>query len=241
MKIIILGAGQVGGTLAEHLANEKNDIVVVDTDSERLRNLKDRLDIAVISGQASHPDVLARAGANDAEMIVAVTNSDEINMMACQIAHTLFNTPRKISRVRSPSYLLHQERLFKRESIPVDVIIGPEQLITDSIRQLIINPGALQVMDFADGRVQLVAVRGTGRLLAATVVAPDAAEMLPLLTAAQRQGTSLWRLSRLEVPYPALGEAIRKAADAFVFASLPRLHREAGAYLRWRWRSRPAL
>jgi len=159
MKIIILGAGQVGGTLAEHLANEKNDIVVVDTDSERLRNLKDRLDIAVITGQASHPDVLARAGANDAEMIVAVTNSDEINMMACQIAHTLFNTPRKISRVRSPSYLLHQERLFKRESIPVDVIIGPEQLITDSIRQLIINPGALQVMDFADGRVQLVAVR----------------------------------------------------------------------------------
>jgi len=96
-------------------------------------------------------------------------------------------------------------------------------------------------MGLQDGFVQLVAVRGTGRLLAATVVAPDAAEMLPLLTAAQRQGTSLWRLSRLEVPYPALGEAIRKAADAFVFASLPRLHREAGAYLRWRWRSRPAL
>ncbi|TCO73165.1 Trk system potassium transporter TrkA [Chromatocurvus halotolerans] len=159
MKIIILGAGQVGGTLAEHLANEKNDIVVVDTDSDRLRNLKDRLDIAVITGQASHPDVLARAGADDAEMIVAVTNSDEINMMACQIAHTLFHTPRKISRVRSPSYLVHQELLFQRDNIPVDVIIGPEQLITDSIRQLIINPGALQVMDFAEGRVQLVAVR----------------------------------------------------------------------------------
>ncbi len=96
-------------------------------------------------------------------------------------------------------------------------------------------------MGLRDGFVQLVAVRGTGRLLAATVVAPDAAEMMPLLAAAQRQGTSLWRLSRLEVPYPALGEAIRKAADAFVFSSLPRLHREAGAYLRWRWRGRPAL
>ncbi|MDZ7708320.1 MAG: NAD(P)/FAD-dependent oxidoreductase [Trueperaceae bacterium] len=96
-------------------------------------------------------------------------------------------------------------------------------------------------MGLRDGFVQLVAVRGSGRLLAATVVAPDAAEMMPLLTAAQRQGSSLWRLSRLEVPYPALGEAIRKAADAFVFSSLPRLHREAGAYLRWRWRGRPAL
>lgn len=96
-------------------------------------------------------------------------------------------------------------------------------------------------MGLRDGFVQLVALRGTGRLLAATVVAPDAAEMMPLLAAAQRRGTSLWRLSRLEVPYPALGEAIRMAADRFVFSSLPRLHREAGAYLRWRWRGRPAL
>jgi len=96
-------------------------------------------------------------------------------------------------------------------------------------------------MGLRDGFVQLVALRGTGRLLAATVVAPDAAEMLPLLAAAQRGGTSLWRLSRLEVPYPALGEAIRQAADAFVFSSLPHLHREAGVYLRWRWRGRPVL
>ena len=95
-------------------------------------------------------------------------------------------------------------------------------------------------MGLKDGFVQLVALRGSGRLLAATVVAPDAAEMLPLLTAAQRRGTSLWRLSRLEVAYPALSEAVRNAADAFVFTSLPRLHREAGAYLRWRWATAPA-
>ena len=103
--------------------------------------------------------VLYKAGAEDAEMLIAVTNSDEINMMACQVAYTLFKTPTKISRVRSPNYLLHQEQLFNRDHIPVDVIIGPEQLVTEAIQRLIANPGALQVLDFAEGRVQLVAVR----------------------------------------------------------------------------------
>ena len=159
MKIIILGAGQVGGTLAEHLANEQNDITVVDTDGGKLRALQDRLDIGTVAGGASHPNTLYKAGAEDADMLIAVTNSDEINMMACQVAHSLFNTPTKISRVRSPNYLAHQEQLFTREHIPVDVIIGPEQLVTKNIQQLIANPGALQVLDFAEGRVQLVAVK----------------------------------------------------------------------------------
>ena len=159
MKIIILGAGQVGGTLAEHLAIEQNDITVVDTDGEKLRVLQDRLDIGTVTGGASHPNVLYKAGAEDADMLIAVTNSDEINMMACQVAHTLFNTTTKISRVRSPNYLAHQEQLFTRENIPVDVIIGPEQLVTQNIQRLIANPGALQVLDFAEGRVQLVAVK----------------------------------------------------------------------------------
>lgn len=159
MKIIILGAGQVGGTLAEHLANEQNDITVVDIDGDKLRALQDKLDIGTIVGEASHPSTLKKAGAEDAEMIVAVTSSDEINMMACQVAHTLFNTPTKISRVRSPGYLSHQAELFSNDRIPVDVIIGPEQLVTKNIRQLISNPGALQVLDFAGGLVQLVAVK----------------------------------------------------------------------------------
>ena len=159
MKIIILGAGQVGGTLAEHLANEQNDITVVDTDSDKLRALQDQLDIGTITGGAAHPDTLYQAGAEDADMLIAVTNSDEINMMACQVAQTLFNTPTKISRVRSPNYLAYQEQLFNRENVPVDVIIGPEQLVTQNIQRLIANPGALQVLDFAEGRVQLVAVR----------------------------------------------------------------------------------
>jgi trk system potassium uptake protein TrkA len=159
MKIIILGAGQVGGTLAEHLADEQNDITVVDVDGEKLRLLQDKLDIGIVAGEASHPNTLLKAGAEDADMLVAVTNSDEINMMACQVAHTLFNTPTKISRVRSQQYLSYQEALFNRDHIPVDVIIGPEQLVTKNIQQLIANPGALQVLDFAEGRVQLVAVR----------------------------------------------------------------------------------
>jgi trk system potassium uptake protein TrkA len=159
MKIIILGAGQVGGALAEHLANEQNDIIVVDTDSDKLRALQDRLDIGTVAGGASHPNVLYKAGAEDADMVIAVTNSDEINMMACQVAYTLFKTPTKISRVRSPNYLAYQEQLFTRDHIPVDVIIGPEQLVTEAIQRLIANPGALQVLDFAEGRVQLVAVR----------------------------------------------------------------------------------
>lgn len=159
MKIIILGAGQVGGTLAEHLANEQNDITVVDTDSDKLRALQDRLDIGTTLGGAAHPNTLYNAGAEDADMLIAVTNSDEINMIACQVAHTLFKTPTKISRVRSPNYLAYQEQLFNRENIPVDVIIGPEQLVTKSIQKLIANPGALQILDFAEGRVQLVAMR----------------------------------------------------------------------------------
>ncbi len=159
MKIIILGAGQVGSALAESLADEQNDITIVDTDGDKLRSLQDKFDIGIVVGEASHPSTLLKAGAEDAEMLVAVTSSDEINMMACQVAHSLFSTPTKISRVRSPNYLAYQEQIFNSENIPVDVIIGPEQLVTKNIRQLIANPGALQVVDFADGKVQLVAVK----------------------------------------------------------------------------------
>ncbi|WP_321838540.1 NAD-binding protein, partial [Pseudomonas kulmbachensis] len=142
MKIIILGAGQVGGTLAEHLAGEANDITVVDTDAERLRNLGDRLDIRTVQGRASFPTVLRQAGADDADMLVAVTNSDETNMVACQVAHTLFHTPTKIARVREAAYLT-RAGLFDNDAIPVDVLISPEQVVTHYIKRLIEIPGAL--------------------------------------------------------------------------------------------------
>jgi len=157
MKIIILGAGQVGASVAGNLASEANDITLVDEDPAVLQDLQDRLDIRTVRGHASYPEVLHQAGADDADMIIAVTSSDETNMIACQVAYTLFHTPTKIARVRSIEYLNHA-RLFAQEALPVDVLISPEQLVTDYIERLIEYPGALQVLDFANGSVQLVAV-----------------------------------------------------------------------------------
>lgn len=158
MKIVILGAGQVGSSVAYNLASEDNDITVVDTNAGILQQLQDKLDISTVNGFASHPDVLRRAGAEDADMILAVTSSDEANMVACQVAYTLFHTPTKIARLRQPAYLAEQ-RLFMQEAIPIDVLISPELTVTDYVRRLIENPGALQVLDFAGGRVRLVGVR----------------------------------------------------------------------------------
>lgn len=159
MKIIILGAGQVGGTLAENLAGEENDITIIDTDPDRLRDLQNKLDIRIIQGKASFPAVLRQAGCADADMVIAVTNSDEVNMVACQVAHALFNTPSKIARVRSAAYL-SRKGLFRTErGFDIDVLISPEQVVTNHIRRLIEYPGALQVLDFAGGLVQLVAVK----------------------------------------------------------------------------------
>ncbi len=158
MNILILGAGQVGSSAAENLSSEANDITLVDTNAGLLQELRDRLDIQTVRGHASHPDVLARAGIADADMLVAVTNSDETNMVACQIAHSMFHTPTKIARVRSQEYLKHKA-LFGVDTFPIDVLISPEQLVSNHIQRLIEFPGALQVLDFADGKAQLVAVR----------------------------------------------------------------------------------
>jgi trk system potassium uptake protein TrkA len=158
MKIIILGAGRVGASVAANLASEANDVTVVDDNQAVLDELKTRFDIRTVRGHASHPETLLHAGGEDADMIIAVTRNDETNMIACQVAYTLFHTPTKIARVRSVEYLNHP-RLFAQEALPVDVLISPEQLVTDYIEKLIDHPGALQVLDFAGGRVQLVAVR----------------------------------------------------------------------------------
>ena len=158
MKIIILGAGQVGASTAEILSREENDITLVDRNPKVLEGLQGRLDIRTIAGQASAPEVLLRAGVEDVDMVLAVTDSDEINMIACQIAHSLFNTPTKIARVRSPAYLAYPD-LFCSGSIPIDVIISPEQVVTEQIQRLIEYPGALQVIDFAGGKIRLVGLR----------------------------------------------------------------------------------
>lgn len=159
MKIIILGAGQVGTTAAQQLAREQaNDVTVVDTRDDVLRDLQDRLDIRTVSGNAAHPAVLEAAGGSSADLVVALTNSDEVNMIACQIAWTLFRTPTRIARIRSGDYHRRPE-LFGDNAIPVDLAISPEQLVTEYVERLIRYPGALQVLEFADGRVRLVGMR----------------------------------------------------------------------------------
>jgi len=158
MKIIILGAGQVGTSAAASLSREDNDITVVDLDAMKLRELQDRLDLRTVQGFGSYPSVLERAGAQDADLLVALTNNDETNMTACQVAYALYKTPKRIARVRAREYLDHPD-LFGDQAVPIDVLISPEQIVTEHIQRLIEYPGALQVLDFADGRVRMVAVR----------------------------------------------------------------------------------
>jgi len=159
VKIIILGAGQVGRTAAFHLSREEgNDVTVIDVNEEILRDLQDRLDIRTVNGNASSPRILEAAGIASTDILVALTNSDEVNMLACQIAWTLYRTPKKIARVRSADYT-DRDKLFGENGVAVDVWISPEQLVTEHVARLIRYPGALQVLDFADGRVRLVGIR----------------------------------------------------------------------------------
>ena len=158
MKILILGAGQVGSSVASNLAGEANDITVVDSNPEALRHLQEHIDLRTVAGFASHPDVLERAGAEDADLLLAVTNSDETNMIACQVAAHLFETQTRIARVRARSYL-HRRSLFAPDCLAVDVLISPEQIVTGHIERIIDYPGSLQVLDFAGGKVLMVAVR----------------------------------------------------------------------------------
>ena len=158
MNIIILGAGQVGSSVAESLVSEANDITVVDLDAEKLKLLQDRLDLRTLVGNASHPSILEQAGIKDADMLLAVTQSDEVNMVACKLAASLYNTPTKIARIRAADYLAHPD-IFSAENFCVDFSICPEQILTEYIRKLIEFPESLQVLEFADGKVSLVAVR----------------------------------------------------------------------------------
>jgi trk system potassium uptake protein TrkA len=166
MKILILGAGQVGRTAAQHLSREEaNEVTVVDINEDCLRELQDRFDVRTVAGNGAQPNILESAGAAEAEIIVALTSSDEVNMMACEVAFTLFRTPTKIARIRAAEYIT-RTALFGADGLSVDVVISPEQLVTDYVERLISHPGTLQVLDFADGKVRLVGVRArSGGLL----------------------------------------------------------------------------
>ena len=157
MKIIILGAGQVGGTLAENLVHEKHDVVLVDTNAARLKELKERLDIGTLVGHASYPSVLRSAGAEDADMIIAATYSDEVNMVTCQVAHSVFSIKRKIARLRSQSYLTAiYSDLYRRDHLPIDVVISPEREVAEAALRRLKAPAAFDTETFLDGKVQVL-------------------------------------------------------------------------------------
>lgn len=157
MKVIICGAGQVGFNIAQRLSAEHNDVTVIDQAPDLVRRISDTLDVQGVVGYASHPSVLERAGAADAEMIIAVTYSDEVNMVACQIAHSLFNVPTKVARVRAQNYLHPMwSDLFTRDNMPIDVIISPEIEVARAVIRRLEVPGAFDMVPFADGLVRIV-------------------------------------------------------------------------------------
>jgi trk system potassium uptake protein len=158
MKILILGAGVTGSSVAEALASEENDIVVIDFKQELLDALKERFDIGIVSGNAAHPSVLEQAGVTNTDMVIAVTDSDETNMLACMIINALYTRPKTIARVRAIDYLKNP-KLFGPNGIPVDIVISPEQIVMESIRNLIEFPGVLHISDFAGGLVRLFSVK----------------------------------------------------------------------------------
>jgi trk system potassium uptake protein TrkA len=158
MKILILGAGVTGSSVAQALASEENDIVVIDFKQELLDALKERFDIATVTGNAAHPSVLELAGVHNTDIVIAVTDSDETNMLACMIINALYNRPKTIARVRAIDYLKNP-KLFGLNGIPVDIVISPEQIVMESIRNIIEFPGVLHISDFAGGLVRLFSVK----------------------------------------------------------------------------------
>ncbi|CAG7855967.1 Trk system potassium uptake protein TrkA [biofilm metagenome] len=160
MKILILGAGVTGSAVAAALASEENDIMVVDHKSALLDALKERFDIATVAGNAAHPSVLEQAGIDDTDIVIAVTDSDETNMLACLIINSLYNRPKTIARVRAIDYFKHPH-LFRSGGIPIDHVISPEMIVMQAIRNLIDFPGVLHISNFADGMVRLFSVKVT--------------------------------------------------------------------------------
>ena len=214
MKIVILGGGQVGSSIAEVLSGEVNDITVVDHDRSILETMQDRLDIRTVQGAASSPEVLRRAGVDDVDLVLAVTNSDEVNMVACQVAHTVFHTPTKIARVRSVDYLSHSE-LFSKEAIPIDVIISPEQILNKQIQHLIEYPGALQVIDFAAGKIRLVGLKA---YYGGALVGHELKDLKDHLPSVKTRVAAIYRQDRAIIPS---GETIIEADDEVFFYRNP--------------------
>ena len=199
MKVIICGAGQVGYGIAERLANEGNDVSVIDNSPSLVQVIRDQLDVRGFVGHGSQPDVLQRAGAEDADMFIGVTLYDEVNMVACQVAHSLFNVPTKVARIRAQSYLQpHFRDLFSRQNMPIDVIISPEIEVGEMVLRRISLPGATDVVRFADDEVAMIAIECRDDCPVIDTPLGQLSELFPDLSAVV---TGIWRSGTLFVPH----------------------------------------
>ena len=212
MKVIICGAGQVGWQIARHLASEKNDVTVVDRNPDLVSRATDTLDVQGIVGFASYPDILARAGADDADMVIAATHSDEVNMVTCQVAHSVFNIPRKIARLRSQSYLdaIYSD-LYRRDHLPIDVVISPEKEVAEAALRRLETPAAFETEFFLGGEVQMLGI--------------TLDDKCPVLN------TPLKQLSDLFSTLSAIVVAIRRDSNLFVPSSGDQLFVEDSCYI----------
>lgn len=221
MRFIICGAGQVGWQIARHLASEHGDVTIIDSNPELVRRASETLDVAGITGFASYPDVLKEAGAADADMIIAATYSDEVNMVICQVAHSIFSVPRKIARLRAQSYLdaIYSD-LYRRDHLPIDIVISPEREVARAAIDRLNSPATFDVASFLDGDAQLAGI----------VLSPDC----PVLDTPLRQLTELFstlramvvgvrRGARLYAPEP--GDQLQVGDHVYLFAPLAEMAR----------------
>nr|WP_295468501.1 Trk system potassium transporter TrkA [Mesorhizobium sp.] len=226
MRVIICGAGQVGYGIAERLAAERNDISVIDTSPELIRAIRDSLDVRGIVGHGAHPDVLEAAGAAEADMIIAVTLYDEVNMIACKVAHSLFNVPTKIARIRSQSYLQpHYQDLFSREHLPIDVVISPELEVGEMVLRRIALPGATDVVRFADGKVAMVAIECLEECPVINTPLAQLSELFPDLPSTV---VGVSRAGKLFVPHS--GDQLLAGDLAYVVTTKEQVRRTLGLF-----------
>ena len=221
MKVIICGAGQVGWQIARHLSGENNDVTVVDSNPELVRRATDTLDVQGIAGFASYPDVLDRAGASDADMIIAATHSDEVNMVTCQVAHSVFSVQRKIARLRAQNYLdPGYSDLYRRNHLPIDVVISPEREVAEAALQRLAAPAAFDTERFLEGRAQLLGI----------MIDDDC----PVINTPLRQLTDLFSTLRAVVVgirrdgvlfAPSAGDQVFPGDECYIFTETPDLTR----------------
>lgn len=226
MRVIICGAGQVGYGIAERLAAENNDVSVIDTEPALIRRISDTLDVRGFVGHGAHPDVLQAAGASEADMIVAVTLFDEVNMVACQVAHSLFDVPTKIARIRAQSYLESYYRdLFSRDHMPIDVIISPEQEVGEMVLRRIALPGATDVVRFTDGKIVMIAIECREECPVINTPLSQLSELFPDLPSTV---VGIARDDKLFIPHSA--DQLVAGDLAYVVTTNDQVHRTLGLF-----------